>query len=207
MHRYLMLNTIDFDVLPERFILKATHDSGSFVRCRKSNLNLGEIKRKFEVSLSSNYYYGKREWVYKNVKPRILAEPLIEYLGKPDSVEYKLTCCNGKVKFVTVCQGIAHAGFGDRTNNHFDSDFRPMPWYSYYKPAKVLPQKPKQWDALIELAEKLAANIPYVRVDFYIDGEQIYFGEMTFYTWAGYNQFIPERWDLILGDMVKLHGE
>ena len=201
-------NEIDFDALPNQFVLKPTHDSGGLVICRdKSKLDIEAAKAKLEKSLSRNYYLGGSEWPYKHVKPRIIAEPLIEQLGKPESLEYKTTCFNGKVAFVTICSGIAHSAFELRKNDHFDTNFNKMEWYVNYKPAPVTPKKPEQWDEIIKFCETLAEGIPYLRVDSYIINGQLIFGEMTFYTWGGFMHFEPKEWDLKLGQMLELPKE
>ena len=196
---------IDFAKLPDQFVLKCTHDSGSVVVCTdKSKFDFKQARKKLRQFLATPAYRRGREWAYKNVKPRIIAEPYIDSLGKADSVEYKASCFNGKVGFITICKGIAHASLEDRTNDHFDPDFNYVPFWAKYKHAKVRPEKPKEWDELIALSEKLSAGIPYVRVDFYIIDRRVYFGEMTFYTWNGFMQFEPDEYDRILGDMVTL---
>ena len=196
---------INFDELPDQFVLKCTHDSGSFAICKdKKTFNKEEAREKLTKGLKRNYFYGGREWPYKNVKPRIIAEKYIDSLGKKESVEYKVTCFNGKVGFVTICTGIAHSKFEDRTNDHYDVNFNHMPWYSYYENSKEKIEKPAEWEQIIEFSEKLAKDVPYLRVDFYpIDGK-LYFGEMTFYTWSGFIKFSPEEWDYKLGEMLIL---
>lgn len=196
---------IDFDTLPDQFILKCTHDSGTFVIVTdKNNFDRQAAKETLERSLHVNYYDYCLEWVYKGVKPRIIAEKYIDTLGKPDSVEYKLSCFDGKVGYVTVCIGIAHDSFDKRTNDSYDLNFNHMPWYASYKNSGKDIQKPEQWDELIELSEILSAGIPHVRVDWYIIDGIIYFGEMTFYTWSGCADFTPPHWDLILGNYINL---
>lgn len=196
---------IDFNKLPNRFVLKWTHDSGSIVVIQnKAELNQNEIKTKLDERMGQNYFYFKREWPYKNVKPRIIAEAYIDTLGKPDSIEYKVTCFNGKVGFVTICKGIAHSSFDVRTNDSYTVNFEHMPWYAYYKNSTDEIRKPECWNELISLSEKLAVNIPYVRVDWYIEDGQLYFGEMTFYTWGGFIEFTPPEWDLKLGECLRL---
>ena len=199
------VDDIDFDSLPDKFVLKPTHDSGGLIICRdKSKLDIPKAKQKLEKSLARDYYLNLREWPYKHVKRRIMAEPLIEELGKPESIEYKTTCFNGKIGFVTICSGIAHAEYEQRQNDHFDKDFNKMDWYVNYKPARVTPKKPEQWDEIIGFSETLAKGIPYLRVDTYIVDGKILFGEMTFYTWGGFMHFDPEEWDLKLGQMLEL---
>ncbi|MCR4990334.1 MAG: glycosyl transferase [Lachnospiraceae bacterium] len=199
---------IDFSKLPDQFILKTTHDSGGFMICKdKSTFDVNAARKKFKKAVKRNFYWSGREWQYKNIPPRIIAEKYIDSLGKPDSFEYKLTCMNGEVKFTTVCRGIAHAGFKDRTNDHFDRNGQKMPWYVFYEPSKTPVELPPQIDELIEYSEKLAKGIPYVRVDYYIVDGTVYFGEMTFNTWDGFMEFTPHEWDRKLGDMLVLPDE
>lgn len=196
---------INFDKLPQQFVLKTTHDSGGIVVVKdKATFDKETAKAKLERSLNHDFFKGGREWPYKNVKRRIIAEKYIDTLGKEDSVEYKITCMNGQVKFVTFCKGPAHQDLSVRTNDHFDREFNRLNWYAYYKNSGINFEKPKTWDKMIEIAEKLAKDIPYVRVDVYdVDGH-IYFGEMTFFTWAGFIKFNPDEWDEKLGEMLEL---
>lgn len=196
---------IDFDQLPDQFVLKCTHDSGGFRICKdRSNFNQEEARQFFNKELRKNYYWNKREWVYKDIKPRIIAEPYIDSLGKPESFEYKLTCMNGVCKVFTICTGIAHSDFELRTNDHYDRDFNHLPWYAYYKKSKKPVQIPPQAKEMIEYAEKLSEGIPQVRVDFYVINDKVYFGEMTFYTWAGIIEFTPPEWNDIMGSWLDL---
>ena len=196
---------IKFEKLPDEFVLKCTHDSGGMVICKnKSELDIESARIKLERCLNTNTFWADREWPYKNVKPRIIAEKYIDSLGKPESIEYKVTCINGKVEFVTFCRGIAHSSFDVRTNDHFDKNFDRMPFYVFYKNSNIEFEKPKQWNELIKYSEMLSDGIYYVRVDFYIDKEILYFGEMTFFTWSGCNKFVPEEYDNILGERIKL---
>lgn len=196
---------IDFDQLPDQFVLKCTHDSGGFWICKdRSNFNQEEARQFFNKELHKNYYWNKREWVYKDIKPRIIAEPYIDSLGKPESFEYKLTCMNGVCKVFTICTGIAHSDFELRTNDHYDRDFNHLPWYAYYKNSKKPVQIPPQAKEIIEYAEKLSEGIPQVRVDFYVINDKVYFGEMTFYTWAGIIEFTPPEWNDIMGSWLDL---
>ena len=199
---------IDFDSLPDKFILKCTHVSGGLAICRdKATFDKAAAKNNIERALRNEYFMGHREWAYKDVKPRIIAEELVESLGKPDSIEYKLTCYNGRVAFFTICTGIAHVEFEKRMNDHFDREYNKLDWYAYYKPAPKTPQIPDEMEKMIAYAELLAKDIPQVRVDFYnVDGK-ILFGEMTFYTWAGFIEFTPPEWDATLGSWLQLPTE
>ena len=196
---------IDFDKLPKQFCLKCTHDSGSFVICKdKATFDKAAAKERLERNRNKNFFYEFREWPYKDVKPRILAEKYEPSLGKIDSVEYKLTCCDGEVKTITVCGGVPHADFSLRSNDNFSKDWTRQDWYAYYKPKGGEIKKPSQMDKIVELSETLSAGIPYVRVDWYIIDEKPYFGEFTFYTWAGFLRFTPQEWDSKMGEWIKL---
>lgn len=196
---------IDFDSLPDQFILKCTHDSGGFVVCRdKSNFNRKKACETLNKYLARRYYYSGREWPYKNVKPRILAEKYIASLGKPETQEYKLTCFNGTAKLITICRGIAHARLNQRTNDHYDRNLNSLRFWVNYKNPKTPEKIPEQIHEIISLSEKLSANIPSVRVDWYIDKDNIYFGEFTFFTWSGFMKFHPAEYDDILGSWLEL---
>ena len=199
---------IDFDSLPEQFVLKCTHDSGGFAVCRdKRTFDREAAKKVLTRSLHKNYYFQSREWVYKDIPQRIIAEQYVPSLGRPESIEYKLTCFNGKAKLITICRGIAHSTYDVRTNDHYDRDLNRLNFYVNYKnPAE--PEKiPPQMQDIIALSEKLSDGIPQVRVDWYVDNGRIYFGEFTFYTWAGLMKFNPPEWDGILGSWLELPKE
>lgn len=196
---------IDFDKLPNQFVLKCTHDSGGLVIVKdKGKFDKNAAKAKLERILSANYYTESREWPYKNVRRRLIAEEYIPSLGHPDSIEYKVTCFNGKVAFVTRCRGIAHSSFDARFNDHFDRNFVRHEGYVNYKPSGDVIEKPEQWDDIIRFSELMAKDTYHVRVDFYaVDGKLI-FGETTFFSWGGFMDFVPQKWDLILGQNLKL---
>ena len=199
---------IDFENLPNSFVLKCTHNSGAFVVCKnKKSFDAAKARRALEPCLKGNYFYGQREWVYKHVRPRILAERYMDSLGKPESIEYKITCMGGVVSFVTICGGIAHAKYSQRTNDHYTRDWTHMPWYARYKPSGMSFEKTPEIDKMIELSEILSKGIPQVRVDWYVHEGNIYFGEMTFYTWAGWPHFTPKEWDAKLGEQFILPKE
>lgn len=196
---------IDFSKLPNSFCLKCTHDSGSFVICKdKNSFDVEAARKKLERGLKQNFYLRFREWPYKNVKPRIIAEEFLPTIGNIDSTEYKVTCCNGKVKFITVCGGVPHSDYELRSNDHFTKDWERLEWYAFYKPKGGIIEKPKQMDEIVELCERLSQNIPYVRIDWYIINGVPFFGEFTFYTWAGFPVFTPKSFDETLGSWIEL---
>ena len=196
---------IDFAGLPNQFILKCTHDSGVFFVCEDKNTFDKESARvKLTKHLQHDQFMDSHEWAYKNVKPRIIAEKYEPSLGKQDSVEYKLTCCDGEVKCITVCTGIPHADYELRHNDNFNKDWTRQHWYAFYKPLGGDIPKPKEMDMMIAYSEKLSKEIPQVRIDWYLINGKVVFGEFTFYTWGGLIKFEPESQDRVMGDWIKL---
>lgn len=195
---------IDFTALPKRFVLKCTHDSGGLVICKdKSKFDIKKAKSKIEKSLKTNFYLVGREWPYKNVKPRIIAEQYME--DNPDSqdlIDYKLMCFNGKVKCSFTCTG-RHAKDGLKVT-FFDTDWKRMPFERHYPAELNNICKPKSYEEMTQLAEILADKIPFVRIDFYEIKGKPYFGEMTFFPGNGMEEFTPEEWDETLGSWLEL---
>ena len=197
---------IDFDKLPNEFVLKCTHDSGSVVICTdKTKLDISSIKEKINECLRKNYYYSGREWPYKNVKPRIIAEKYMRDGENLDLKDYKLMCFNGKVKCSFVCSN--RNSKKGLCVNFYDKEWNPLPFIRYYPKNNIEADKPLNYEKMIEFAEILAVQIPFVRVDFYEVQGKIYFGEMTFYPGGGMERFTPEEWDKRLGDMITLPNE
>lgn len=196
-------NEIDFDSLPEQFVLKCTHDSGGLVICKdKSKLDMKAARARIEKSMHNNFYYWGREWPYKNVRPRIIAEKYIEDHISAELTDYKLMIFNGELKCSFVCTR-RYTGEGLRVT-FYDSDWNVMPFERYYpKEQKPMP-KPTSYKKMIKLAEKLSEGIPFVRIDFYEILGQPYFGEITFFPGNGMEKFSPEDYDLTLGEWIKL---
>ncbi len=196
---------IDFNTLPDQFVLKCTHDSGGLVVCKnKATLNINHAKKKLNRSLKRNYYWVGREWPYKDVKPRIIAEKYIN-LNQDDCAEYKLFCFDGKVKVILVCKGEAHNdGTGARTNDFLDENFNRIPVMSLNPNSKEELVCPKEMETIKMLAEKLSAGVPQLRVDFYLVCGKIYFGELTFFHNSGFSEFVPQEYDEIFGNLIHL---
>lgn len=200
---YDSFNEIDFEKLPDKFAIKCTHDSGGVVICKdKKELDIKKARNKINKSLKKNYYYSSREWPYKNVKPRIIIEELLEDEGNEDLIDYKFMCFNGKVKCSFVC--LNRRSKEGLNVDFYDLKWNKMPFERHYPNSKEILEKPKNYEKMIELAEKLAEGISFVRVDFYNIKGKIYFGELTFYPGAGIEEFTPNEWDKKLGDMIIL---
>lgn len=197
---------IEFDSLPDQFVLKTNHDSGAVIICKdKSKLDQKETKRRLSEALKRDFYYYGREWPYKNVKRRILAEKLLipqNDLTEGNIPDYKFMCFDGKVQCSFV--GSERNTPGGLKVTFFDRDWQKLPFTRHYPSSNVEIPRPKKYEKMIEVAEKLSYRIKFVRVDFYeIDGK-IYFGEMTFYPGCGYEEFTPEEWDYKLGELIRL---
>ena len=198
---------IDKNALPNEFIMKTTHDSGTFMICTdKSTFNWELAKKRMEKSLRRTYFYSGREWPYKNVKPRIICEELLKNEdGKPLS-DYKFYCFNGDVR-------MSHVTFGRGTEeglrvNYYDRDLNLLPVQHYkYPPYKGEYIPPKNYEKMVELASVLSKDTPHVRVDFYEVNDKIYLGELTFFTDGGCGYFTPREFDYTVGSWMKLPKE
>lgn len=195
---------IDFDKLPNRFVLKTTHDSGGVVICKdKNTFNIKSARKTLNKFLKRKYYQLKREWPYKDVKPRIICEEYMEDSRTSELRDYKFFCFSGKAKMIFIAS--------DRQNkseetkfDFFDMEYNHLPFTNGHPNAKVLPERPQCFSEMRRLAEILSENIPHVRVDFYeVDG-RVYFGELTFSHWSGLVAFDPEEWDTTIGSWIKL---
>ena len=197
---------IDFNSLPDKFVLKTTHDSGGVVVCEdKKTFNIKKARRKIKKSLKKNYYYNLREWPYKFVKPRVIAEEYICLNNGGISPEYKLFCFNGTAKLVLVCQGIAHEN--SRTNTFFDLEFRRIPVDTVYKRCDDKIEKPSYFNEMVRIAEILSKDFEFLRVDFYCLENTFYIGELTLYHNGGLCPFDPPEYDLEFGELIKLPCE
>lgn len=198
------VNDIDWDSLPNQFVLKCTHDSGGLILCQdKSKLDKRAAKKKLKKCMSRNFYYSCFEWPYKDVKPRIIAEP---YMSEPNSGElndYKFFCFDGEVKAMFIATE-RNKKDTEVKFDFFDEDFNHLPIRQGHPNSSFEINKPSCFDEMKKLASKLSKDFPHVRVDFYeIDG-QVYFGEMTFFHYAGWVKFEPKEWDDIFGSWLTL---
>jgi len=192
---------IDFNKLPNQFVLKTTHGCGGIVICKnKYELNISEAKNTINKSLKDNYFIYGREWPYKNVVPKIIAEKFLVDESGTELKDYKFFCFDGvpKAMFIATDRGI------DTRFNFYDLDFNLLPFTNGYKNSDKMIPKPKNFDLMVELAKKLSKGIPHVRVDFYNVSGKIYFGELTFFHWGGIVPFEPEEWDYIFGSWLNL---
>lgn len=200
---YNLVEEIDFDALPNQFVIKCTHDSGGLVICKdKSKLDIKKAKSKLSKALKTNFYYQNREWPYKDVNPRIIAEQLLEIGGGGDLPDYKFFCFNGEPKCCQVISGRSST----MTIDFFDEEWNHLQFHEPRQyPFSVNPiLKPESYSQMWQLARKLSLGHPFLRVDFYEINGKIYFGELTFYPTSGMGGFDPEEWDYIFGNWIQL---
>lgn len=201
---YDFFDDIDFNILPEQFVLKCTHDSGGIIICKdKSQFNIDEARTKINNYLKRNYYYHGMEWPYKNVKPRIICEKYMADDTGIDLKDYKFMCFNGEVKFCNVC--LNRNSLTGLNIDFYDMDWNLMPFERQDHPSSgTIISKPENFEKMIIFAEMLSKDKSFVRVDFYEIYGKLYFGELTFYPGSGFIKFIPESYDNLLGSWLDL---
>lgn len=193
---------IDFDKLPEKFVLKVNWGSGQNIIVKdKSKLDIEETKAKLKqwMKPESNHYYMGFEWVYKDIQPKIIVEEFLVQLDG-DLFDYKYFCYNGKVKNLFVVSD----RFKNKYVDFYDLKWQRLPFKRLYNNSPNGIQKPKLFDKMLELSEILAKDFIFCRVDFYEVEDKLYFGEITFYPGNGSEPFKPVEWDYKLGEMIEL---
>jgi hypothetical protein len=194
---------IDFDALPSQFVIKAVHGSSTnMIVTDKSTLDMGKTRKKLqEWMVHDQYRKVGFEWAYKNIKPGLVIEKYLDENNKCCLTDYKFACFNGKVKYVQIILDIE----GKQVQAFYDSNFNLLPFNRKNRDSYIKPIiKPEKFDEMHRLAEILADQLPYVRVDFYLVDNRIIFGEMTFYPGDGRHDFYPDAYNKIIGDYLTL---
>ena len=202
---YENFDEIKFESLPNQFVMKCTHDFGSVIICKdKANFNIKAAKKRINKCQKINFYFMGREWPYKNVKPRIIIEKYMEDESLNELKDYKVFNFNGEPKLIQV------------DSNRFSKHKRNMYTTNWEKLNMNLRcditddmeiKKPTKLNEMLEISKALAKNTPFMRTDFYVVNDKIYFGEITFFPASGFGKFIPDEYDMILGDMIELPKE
>ena len=194
---------IDFDELPNQFVLKCNHNSGlgMYICKEKSKINIPKVKKRLRKGLKQNYFLIGREWPYKDVSRKILAEQFMVDESGTELKDYKVFCFDGEPEIIEVDYNrfIAHK------RNFYGKNWDFINMESVYpSDEKHMIARPEKLDKMLELSRKLAKGIPHVRVDFYSIGNRLYWGELTFFHEGGCGHFKPENWDERLGKLIKL---
>lgn len=195
---------INFEQLPNQFVLKCTHDSGGLIICTdKNKLNVRKARKKMNKSLKNNYYMQNREWPYKNVPRKIIAEQYMVDESGYELKDYKFFCFDGKVKAMFIASD-RESDSEETKFDFFDSEFNKLPFTNGHPNSKKQFIKPKTFDEMKMLAEKLSKGLPQARIDFYDVNGKVYFGEITFFHWSGFKKFNPPIWDKKFGEWIDL---
>lgn len=205
--KWKSFDAIDFDTLPNRFVLKCNHDSGTAVICRdKSTFNQADAGKILSKALKRDYYKVFKETPYKDIKRMIFAEKFIQDERAGELLDYKFFCFDGKAEILKI-------DFGRAENNHhanyYDLEMNLLPFglsTSYPMPEKHF-SKPENFSEMIRIAEKLSEGIPFVRVDLYNVSGRIYFGELTFFPGSGLTPYTDVEADKLLGSRLHLPYE
>lgn len=200
---------IDFEILPQRFVLKCNHNSGMgmYICKDKAKMNVEEVKAELRKGLKQNYYLTNREWPYKNVPRRILAEQYIDPAPNvQDLPDFKWYCFNGEPKYCQVIQGRN----SHETIDFFDTDWNHQEFVGLSPEAgnaAVMPKRPANLEMHMKIARELSKGIPFSQIDVYETGEKIYYAEVTLYSTSGLGEFLPNKYNEIFGQMTSLSGE
>ena len=197
---YDNVEEINIDRLPDRFVLKGTHGSGwNLIVKDKNKVKWKPWKLIMKSWLRQNFYYYGREWVYKDIKPRIICEKFLEDSNK-ELLDYKIYCFNGIPKFIQIDVD----RFTNHTANYYDVEWNEMDFQYDDENSGRKIEKPKNLEQMLEISKDLSEEFKHVRVDFYeVDGK-LYFGELTFFTASGSGKFNPEKYDEIIGSGLYL---
>ncbi|MBQ3022817.1 MAG: glycosyl transferase [Clostridia bacterium] len=196
---------IDFDTLPDRFVLKCNHNSGTgMCICKdKSKLDFDKVRKELKKGINEDYFIISREWPYKNVKRRIIAE---QYMEDKDGqfVDYKFYCFGGNIHSVMACIDRAS---GNPRFYYFDREWNLLRInkHGLEAPEGYSVPKPECIDEMFEIAAKLSKDMPFVRIDLYQLEGKIYFGEITFFSSSGFAPTFPEETDKLFGSMIDLN--
>ena len=193
---------IDFDKLPNQFVLKCTHDSGGLVICKdKRTLDKAKAKEKIEASLKKNYFLIGREYPYKTVKPRIIAEKYMEDITIQELRDYKIFTIDGIAKALFI---VSNRQSGKTTADNLDIDFKLLDVTLENLHSEVIPYRSKWFEQMVKTAEYLDRDTVELRGEFYEVNGKAYFGEITFLDESGFDTFNSEEWDQKFGDLIKL---
>ena len=193
---------IDFSSLPSEFVMKPTHGSGKVVFCKdKKKLNWTKVKKDLFKWLSENYYDTSFEWIYKSIKPRIIVEKMIHTPDGKPPLDYKFFCFSGEPKCMFVA---SDRGQGTTKFDFFDLEWNHWSMINHYPNAVRELQKPVTLDKMIEYSKILASDFPHSRIDFYSENDEVLFGEVTFFHFAGLEPFEPVEYDHKLGSYLTL---
>lgn len=194
---------VNFDALPDMFVLKTSHDSGGVAICRdKRQECIKAAQKKIEKSMRRNYFWEHREYPYRDVKPRIIAEQYMVDESGTELKDYKIFCFDGEPKVIQV----DYDRFTEHKRNLYDIEWNRLPFTLKFPTdwSREIP-KPEGLQEMLDMARKLSEGMPHVRVDLYHINGKIYFGELTFFHGSGHEKFTPEEWNMTFGEWIHIN--
>ena len=201
---YNNVDEIDWNALPNQFVIKCTHDSGGMIVCKdKSSLDINKAKLMLSEGLKRDFFNVTREWPYKDVPRRLICEEYMVDESGYELKDYKFFCFNGEPKalFIATDRGNPNE---ETKFDFFDMDFNHLPIKNGHENATKPVVKPQSFKEMVQIARKLSAGFPHVRVDLYDINGHVYFGELTFFHWSGFVPFEPSEWDKVFGEWLVL---
>ncbi|MGB2870014.1 MAG: ATP-grasp fold amidoligase family protein [Bacteroidota bacterium] len=192
---------VDFERLPESFVLKANHGSAWNIICRnKAALNIQETRSKLAGWLNSNYYETGKEYQYKDIPPKILCETYLENSPDHPLVDYKVFCFSGEPRYIQVDLD----RFTHHTRNFYDLNWNLLPFTTLYPLGRRVLSRPAALDEMLLVARTLSAGMVFARVDLFLFDGRVYFGEITLHHGGGFEPFVPAKYDRVLGEQMHL---
>lgn len=201
---YNSVDEIDLEELPNSFVLKGTHGSGYNIICKdKTSMDWKYEFKKMKLWMNTNYYWSKREWVYKDIKPRIICERYIEQEDNKELRDYRFFCFDGEPKFIAVDLNINNKN--ETRRNLYDLEWNLLDGeISYPREEKIIIEKPSKLEEMIYLSKKISKPFPHARVDFYQIQNNVIFGEVTFFHQSGMGIFNPPEFEEKVGSFLNL---
>lgn len=201
---YEKVEDINWDELPDKFVLKCTHGSHCNIICKdKNQLDIERAKKKLSKWMNKSWYWFGREWPYKNVDRKIVCEAFMVDEQFDDLPDYKFMCFNGEPKLVLVCRNRTEESSGNY--DFYDINWNLTDIKRPNQPSSLEPiKKPESFDVMVKFAKKLAEGFPFSRIDFYEVNGKVYFGEITFFPASGLGEFSPKEYDEELGKWIVL---
>ncbi len=202
------VSDINFDELPQQFVIKCTHASGANIICtNKSKLDIRKLKKKLNKWMRKNWFWYGREWPYLNCKHQIIVEKFMvddnDNTGDSATTDYKFFCFNGEPKVMYISKDKSH----DPRTDFFDMNFNHLPIVIKDPNSDKLPEKPDQFEEMIELSKKLSVGFRHIRIDFYVFNSKIYVGELTFYHCSGFSIIKPYEWNVKMGEWISIKND
>ena len=200
---YSKFDEIDFNNLPESFVIKTNHGSGyNIIVKNKKEMDIKKIKKTINYWMSVNYFYQNREWVYKNIEKKIFIEEYIETNDEFGLLDYRVFCFNGTPRLITVDFNINDKSKTKR--DIYSIEWKKLDERITYPNSTYILKKPILLNQMLKISSELTSMFPHARVDFYVLQNSIRIGEVTFFHQSGYGKFFNDSFEVELGNMIEI---